>query len=414
MMEIDVFELAKQVPIETVIGHYLPLKFRGSRAYGLCPFHNDHRIGSFVVNGNKGKFICFACGEKGDNIDFVSHICGIDGLEAAVTICETEALISHSDAMDIREKRSNKVNCITLPQKKFKKPELLLSPKASADHLDLVYQCFVRAAGELPESIRCILRDERHLADDEMGDFFPFPIRNEQSAFWPKFRAELTKKFGVEMADIQDKLLLGVPGFFVNDQGLVRFSTSKIPGMGIIIHARDRKISGLQIRRTGELQKDESRYVLFSSGFADGTGKYPAFYGCNSGYIEDVVYPRVKWNGTIAATEGRFKAITLSKMGCLVVNMHSISNWDPAGDVALALLQKYPKAKRFLLVYDSEKNSAVMQSAKSLLDKLDKSRPVYFAAWDSKYGKGIDDVVNAGNQQYLKSICAEEYFVKAS
>ena len=93
----------------------------------------------------------------------------------------------------------------------------------------------------------------------------------------------------------------------------------------------------------GELEEKQARYTLFSSSFADGTGKYRAAYGCNSGYIEDVLYPRIKWNGTIALTEGRFKAITLAKMGFLVVNMHSISNWDPAGDVALGLTNRYPK-----------------------------------------------------------------------
>jgi len=413
-MEHDVFDLAKAVPIETVIGHYIPLRYKGSRAYGLCPFHNDKHIGSFVVNGNTGKFACYACGVKGDNIDFVSHICEVDAFEAAVTICENEALISHSDAMDLREKRTKNIRCAIMPRKTFKKPELLLSSKANPEHLDKVYRCFVKAAGPLPESMKNILRDKRHLADNEMDDFFPFPLRCEQSAFWCKFRVELANEFGTEDSNIQDKLLLGVPGFFIDDKCEVKFYTCKIPSMGIVIHARDRKISGLQLRKTGELRVKQSRYTLFSSGFADGTGKYPAFYGCNSGYIEDVLYPQKRWNGTIAVTEGRFKAITLSKMGCLVVNMHSISNWSPAGDVAIELAKQWPETRRFLLAYDSEQNPAVLKSADSLFSKLHSTRPVFFATWDPVYGKGIDDVVNAGNAKHLHSVEPQVFFKKVS
>ena len=38
---------------------------------GLCPFHQDKRAGSFVVNRTSGAFKCFSCGEAGgDIIDF--------------------------------------------------------------------------------------------------------------------------------------------------------------------------------------------------------------------------------------------------------------------------------------------------------------------------------------------------------
>ena len=100
-------------------------------------------------------------------------------------------------------------------------------------------------------------------------------------------------------------------------------------------------------------------------------------------------------------------------MGFLVVNMHSISNWDPAGDVALELTDRYPKAKRFMLAYDSEHNPAVFKSADSLCDKLSKCRPVLFATWDPVYGKGIDDVVNSGNAAHLKSVPPNKFFEKA-
>ena len=35
---------------------------------GLCPFHNDQKPGSFVVNRESGAFKCFSCGAQGGDI----------------------------------------------------------------------------------------------------------------------------------------------------------------------------------------------------------------------------------------------------------------------------------------------------------------------------------------------------------
>ena len=215
-MEINIFDLAKSAPIDKVIGHHVELKYKGRSAYGLCPFHNDKHMGSFVVNINKGKFACYACGVKGDGVDFVSQIRGMDSYEAAITICDEEGLIPHSDAVTLRETRGKKISVEELPQKTYHKPQLLLSPKGTPEHLDIVYRCFVRAAGNLPENMKRVLVNERKLSENELDDFFPFPQRKEQAVFWKKFRKELASTFDIMDEDIQNKLLLGVPGFFVN------------------------------------------------------------------------------------------------------------------------------------------------------------------------------------------------------
>ena len=49
----------------------------------------------------------------------------------------------------------------------------------------------------------------------------------------------------------------------------------------------------------------------------------------------------------------------------------------------------------------------------SLYGKLSKCRPVLFATWDPIYGKGIDDVVNGGNFEHLKSVTPDKFFKKA-
>ena len=49
---------------------------------GLCPFHGD-RHPSLSVNEEKGSFVCYACGERGDVFAFVSKIENVGFVEAA-------------------------------------------------------------------------------------------------------------------------------------------------------------------------------------------------------------------------------------------------------------------------------------------------------------------------------------------
>lgn len=54
-----------------VIGDFYELEKRGKEFTCLCPFHDDHHLGSFMVNESKNIFQCFSCGAGGDSIDFL-------------------------------------------------------------------------------------------------------------------------------------------------------------------------------------------------------------------------------------------------------------------------------------------------------------------------------------------------------
>ena len=57
---------------------------RGSDFFkACCPFH-DEKNPSFSVHKVSGSFVCFACGEKGDVIAFVSKLFGITPYEAKI------------------------------------------------------------------------------------------------------------------------------------------------------------------------------------------------------------------------------------------------------------------------------------------------------------------------------------------
>lgn len=411
-MDFDIFQLAKQVKISDVIGRYVALKPHNGNYLCLCPFHNDRKVGSFVVFPKTNRFKCFACGEAGDAIDFVSQIAGISSYEAAVTIAADFNLITADELTCLQERKDRSLRFNSQKLAVLPKEQTFLEDRASAEHLHVIYKCFIAACAPLSTEFREVLLTQRKLSEDDLKDYFVFPQKQDAANFWPRFRAKLQDEFGVFQDDIQEKLLLGVPGFFLNNQMHIAFSAQKTPSLGITIHNRRGQISGIQVRNMAENQKKGNRYKLMSSAFADGTTSSFGSHGCNCGYVEDVLYPKGPWHHAIALTEGRFKAVTLSKMGFLVVNMHSISNWAPAGDVALALAGKHD-VTTFVLVYDMEDNDAVYKSARNLYDKLSPQCPTCFAVWDPQYGKGIDDVVNAGHKDRLRTVSSQEFFSDA-
>lgn len=63
--------IISRAKIEEVVSDFIPLRKKSVRYLGLCPFHDDRSIGSFVVYPRKNCFVCFACGEKGGCVDFV-------------------------------------------------------------------------------------------------------------------------------------------------------------------------------------------------------------------------------------------------------------------------------------------------------------------------------------------------------
>ena len=81
MTKQEIQELKASLSIREVIGRYVALNRVGHRWMGLCPFHGD-RHPSLSVNEEKGSFVCYACGERGDVFAFVSKIENIGFIEA--------------------------------------------------------------------------------------------------------------------------------------------------------------------------------------------------------------------------------------------------------------------------------------------------------------------------------------------
>ena len=59
--------------IVDVVGDFVDLKKKGVRYLGLCPFHDDHHLGSFVVYPKGNCYKCFQCGAKGGVVEFLKE-----------------------------------------------------------------------------------------------------------------------------------------------------------------------------------------------------------------------------------------------------------------------------------------------------------------------------------------------------
>lgn len=69
--------------IVDVIEDYIPeLKKKGAEWECLCPFHDDHHVGSFRVSRRKNIYHCFSCNAHGGPVDFLMDYAGMNFYEA--------------------------------------------------------------------------------------------------------------------------------------------------------------------------------------------------------------------------------------------------------------------------------------------------------------------------------------------
>ena len=81
----------------------------------LCPFHNDRHPSLYVADDH---YYCFACGEHGDVIDFVSRLEAVSPKEAALMLAQ-EFSIPYEDKEPPRHRKPRQET----PEQRFRRME---------------------------------------------------------------------------------------------------------------------------------------------------------------------------------------------------------------------------------------------------------------------------------------------------
>ncbi len=381
-----------------VVQSYQSLKKRGRYHYGLCPFHSDKSMGSFVVDDNKKKITCYAGCFSGDAIDFVSKLKGISVKESTALIARDFNIITEDEYLGIIKNPKKRIKRTVEAKTKEKDPKDPVDIIAPAKDLDKVFTAFANICG-LSSKDKEYLEKERSINEDRLKDFFTMPVTSKQVN---RCMALLKKEIG------NLSILEHIPGFYFNTKEK-KWECMKIKGIGLLIRNCSQKVVGIQIRKTTLRDNKDSRYIWFASSFAD--GKEGKDKGTGAGSPVDVVLPKKKIN-RIVITEGKFKAITLADMGYLALSIQGVRNWRKAFEVAKRCKLEN---KKYLIALDSDfiSNKGVKDSILALGEALSKEGPTKVLVWKGEYGKGIDDVILSGNTSHVKALAFNEFKARA-
>ena len=80
-------ELRGRVSLEEVVSEYVPLKQKGRRYWGCCPFHNE-KTASFSVDTEAQMYYCFGCHKGGTVINFVMEMERLEFMEAVKLLAD--------------------------------------------------------------------------------------------------------------------------------------------------------------------------------------------------------------------------------------------------------------------------------------------------------------------------------------
>ena len=80
-------ELRSRTSLEEVVSEYVPLKQKGRRYWGCCPFHNE-KTPSFSVDTETQLYYCFGCHKGGTAIQFVMDMERMEFMDAVRFLAE--------------------------------------------------------------------------------------------------------------------------------------------------------------------------------------------------------------------------------------------------------------------------------------------------------------------------------------
>ena len=92
--EDDIQRVRAATTLSDLVSPYTQLRRSGRSQIGLCPFHSE-RTGSFSVNDETGRYMCFGCGAKGDVFNFVQQTEHLDFIAAVERLAAKASIELH-------------------------------------------------------------------------------------------------------------------------------------------------------------------------------------------------------------------------------------------------------------------------------------------------------------------------------
>lgn len=417
----------RALSISQIVSSRISLKREGRHHKGFCPFHNDNKLGSFIVTDAMGIYKCFSCGAGGDAISFIANNDGLNYVEAAFKIALDKNIISYSEYQEYYERRVytkeqvKKIEKIYIDLDKNKFENAIAEPNV----LNEVYQLFIQATkdlyndnnnydGLLSLEHKELLLNGRKLSEVEIinDQYFTFPTRRVLKRFAKLIRAQYGK----------EDILGTIPGFY-KEAGKDYYTFTKHSGIGIPIRNAFNIITGIQVRNDKKIE-NRNRYIWFSSSFANYDDRYSN--GTSSGSPIDVIYPKeLKIKSSVFITEGRFKAQQIAKeYGAITISVQGVSTWKGIITEVKNILTSnqikflYPDIpknfdfKGIMIAFDADMNYKyqVYQQANKMSSYLQSNNySTFYVIWNEIFGKGIDDLILSGNKKKLSKMPCTEW-----
>lgn len=389
------FANIEHIPIDKVIGSYIPLTNRGRHMMGLCPFHKDTKLGSFVVTPDKGIWKCFTCGDQyaGNAVKFVSLYKNISYLDAAFDVAVNSNVISMREYEEYSKKKYDSSYVEKLEKRYSEKADNSPKPKKAAPEIIHNVYWMMKEMSSLSDAHRKALEEERHLPKERIErDYFTCPTN------W-KLKDNIVRGIKKKFPQITDEILQTVPGFFYDKQRK-KVTFTAYNGLCILIRNANDVIQAVQIR-LDNVKEGEQRYIWLSSAFAF---YRPEEYagGCGCGSPKDVLWGRGEKNlKNLCITEGRFKSEVISARGNTTISIQGVSAWNGIINT-MHDIRKKQEIKAIYIFLDSDilgKHALFVQSGK-MCNEIAKTFPdvsIRYAFWKKDIGKGIDDYIHNTN-----------------
>lgn len=403
----EVIDKVHDLPISEIISTKQELIHSSGQHKGLCPFHDDKTIGSFVVTNKKGIFKCFSCSTGGDGIRYISLIDGINYVQAALKIAFDFGIIQKYEYETLSKRKIDNATIQKYEKKGMEK--LQTNPVADDETLNYIYNIFCKGQS-LADSTEKVLSDEhrallhaRNLTDEDIERYGYFTMPNRYAM--KGIKNTLSKR------RLDEDILLNVPGFY-RDLQIKKVTFSPMKGIGIPIRNYKGQILGIQVRRDDK-KEGEQRYRWFSSAFADNDDSNKFEGGTSPGSPIDVIYPEEVQSKTVFITEGHFKAVQLTKrFGCISLSVQGVTSWKQIVDVLRGIGANHP-VKHVYIAFDADMsyNFAVSQQSRKMTDEIQKSLNlnIVYVQWNTDLGKGIDDMLANGHEAELLKASKNEY-----